>query len=308
MRIQLSRKPFAGHSLVTVGDERNSFSFIPEVAGYVHQVRLGGRDLLANFSDAAALATNKYYFNFSVLPFPNRLHHGRYDWGESSYAFAINDPETPAAIHGFGKGAHFKLTSLALGSTSANATLRFVSKPDQWRGSYPFAVQFTLSLQLDARRETFAWHLSATNEESRAVPVGLCWHPYFLLPGGPSAWTVEMPPNRRVDTAGGLPTGRTSAGLPPKRALPIDTSWDDCFAIDVPPSEATVALIGPEYGLSLKQSGDLRYTQLFVPPTADSLAVEPMTCGVNAFRDAVAEVALPSSASRSVGMEIAYRT
>ncbi len=302
MPVQLSRKPFGEHSLITVGDERNAFSFIPGAAGYVHQVRLRGRDLLANNTTAAELARNKYSFALAILPFPNRLRDGEYAWGGEPYAFAINDPATGTALHGFGLATAFRLTSVQLGSDTGTATLRYLSAAAAHAG-YPFQVQFDLTLGLDQRTERFTWTLTATNLDDRDVPVGMCWHPYFVLPKGPRLWHVEMPPNRHVELAKALPTGRLQEGLSPKRATPIDLSWDDCFAL-TDPNERQVTLRGPDYGLSLKQFGDVRYTQLFVPPMQDCLAIEPMSCGVNAFRDAKEEVRLSPGQRKTIGMEI----
>ncbi len=305
MTARLSRTPFGEHSLVTLGTERSHVSFIPEAAGYVHQVRLGGRDLLAHYEDAAALSRNKYSFSLSILPFPNRLAEGSYTWAGQDYSFEINDPETGTALHGFGLGTAFRLTSVRLGADRVQATLRYLSSSAA-NSAYPFTVQFDLTLALDLREERFTWLLAATNLETIAVPVGMCWHPYFVLPEGTSKWHVEMPPNQHVELRKALPTGRLTHGLSPKQPTPIDLTWDDCFRLSDLNSR-DIILRGPDYGLSLKQSGDVRYTQLFVPPMQDSLAIEPMSCGVNAFRDGEEEVRLGPGKSRLIGMEIGVK-
>ena len=303
MAMHLSREPFGEHSLISVGDGRNGFSFIPGAAGYVHQVRLGGRDLLAQVSDGADLARNKYSYNLAIVPFPNRLAGGRYTWRGAEYSFEINDPETGTALHGFGMGTTFSLANLQLGRTGAEAQLRYIAQPDE-HPAYPFLVQFDLTLTLDAAAERFKWRLAATNLEAFPVPVGMCWHPYFVLPKGPENWRVHMPPNQHVELKKALPTGRLAEGLSPKQATPIDLSWDDCFKLsDIGSTE--LELRGPDYGLALKQFGEVRYTQMFVPPMKNSLAIEPMSCGVNAFRDAEGEVSLAAGATRALGMEIA---
>lgn len=302
MAIQLSRKPFGEHSLITIGDETSYLSFIPEAAGYVHQVRLAGRDLFAQAQDAAALARNKYSFSLAILPFPNRLAEGRYDWAGETYRFAINDPDTGTAIHGFGIATAFRLTSVQLGQHRAEATLRYLTASASHPG-YPFQVQFDLTFALDLRQRRFTWSLVATNLEDFAVPVGMCWHPYFVLPEGHEQWRLHMPPNQRVELVDALPTGNLMEGLSPKQALAIDTGWDHCFRL-TDPAERTVELRGPSYGLSLKQLGDVPYTQLFVPPMRGCVAVEPMSCNVNAFREAPTEVTLGKGGRKMIGMEV----
>ena len=180
--------------------------------------------------------------------------------------------------------------------------MAFVNHGDDYRAyGYPFRVHFACELSV-AADGAFGWSLSARNLGPEPAPVGLGWHPYFALPGGPGAWRVTMPPNRRVELEAALPTGQLLGGLTPRQALAIDPGWDDCFALADPSQEATVTLAGPEYALSLKQGGDTRYTQLYVPDTRDALAVEPMTCGVDTFRQNREEVALAPGAARSTSL------
>lgn len=313
MPTHLRRERFGPYTLVTVGDADNAVWFVPEASAYVHQVRLGGRDLLCHYRDGEALDTNLGHFNLSLLPFPNRLARGRFRWNDAAYAFPVNDEATPAALHGYNHEARFAVASVDLSPESAKVTLSLLNHDrDYPRYDYPFAALFEVTFAVDTVARRFSFTLSARNLEAAAIPVGLGWHPYFALPGGLEAWRVVMPGNRKVELRNALPTGALSEGLPPRRPLAIDASWDDCFLLDDPRDDATVELRGPGYSLSLKQGGDTRYTQLFVPPRevlpkGHAIAVEPMTCGVNAFADAPAEVALApglrTSTALSIGLE-----
>ena len=274
----------------------------------MREVRLGGQDLLRNYADSEALAANFGHFNLALLPFPNRLRDGAYEWDGRRHTFPINNEATGSALHGYNHEARFGVTSVDLSATTARVRLSLLNHGEDYpQYGYPFPVLFEAELTVDAAAHTFFWQLSARNLGPDAVPVGLGWHPYFALPGGLDAWRVTMPANQRVELDNALPTGRLLEGLAPKQALPIDPSWDDCFLLDDPTSDTTVELRGPRYSLSLQQGGDTRYTQLYVPEANDALAVEPMTCGVDAFREAREEVTLAPGQTVVTSLHVGYR-
>lgn len=302
----LTRRAFGRHTLVTLGTHDSHVSFVAGPAGYVHQVKLAGRDLLWNYEDGGALDANDGYRGLALVPFPNRLSEGRYTWRGRELGFPINMPDTRSALHGFGPEAHFRTDRVELGADVATAHLSYLHRPDAHAASYPFRVRFELSLAIDTRQIRARWNLTATNLEDVPIPVGLGWHPYFALPGGAGAWRVELPPNEHVELDRALPTGQRTQGLPPKRALPIDTSWDDCFAL-TDPADRTVVLHGEDYALELAQTGSTAYSQLYVPPGAPAVAVEPMSCNVNAFAAEPESVSLPGGQAVGIGLELALR-
>ena len=298
----LSRQPFGDHTLVRIGTDRDHVVVVPERSAYVHQIRLRGRDLLLNYPDGPALAAGRGHRNLALLPFPNRLGGGRYDWGGHAYAFPVNDAATATALHGFDNAATFALGSVDLGRQSARARLRYLHQPGQHPGAYPFLVLFEIDLALVPETATLTWRMRARNLGDTPAPVGLGWHPYFRTASPPRDWTLDMPPNRRVELARGLPTGGLLDGLSPE-PVPIDLSWDTPFLLD-DAQNRQVTLAGPDYRLRLEQLGETRFTQLFVPPTHDGVAIEPMSCGVDAFRQNPSGVALAPGAAREIGMRI----
>ena len=302
MSVSLTRHPFGPYSLVRIGDGQHFFSFVPERNAYVHQIALGGRELLWNYADGEALTINQGHRNLSLLPFANRLGTGRYTWNGQEHGFPINDPETGSALHGFNHNVPFSLATVELGSTSARAVLRFLQTPELDPAAYPFLVLFEVELSIDTASGQFGWRMTARNLDVRPVPVGFGWHPYFRAESGIEGWSVAMPPNRRVELVEGLPTGRLLEGLPPEPTA-VDARWDNCYRLQ-DGSQRGVTLQGPEYGIRLEQGGDTRYTQLFVPPSRDAVAIEPVTCGVDAFRQNQDEVELAAGASTAAWMKL----
>jgi len=304
MHIQLSRKQFGDHILYTLGTTDTHIQFVPERSGYVHQIRLQGRDLLWNYDSGEALTENNAYRNLALLPFPNRLLEGQYEWNGDTYVFEVNHPESRSALHGFGPMVPFSIERIDFSEHKAEVKLSYLHRRTQHSFSYPFLVRFDLALAIDIEAHTASWQLSTTNLDDEAAPVGLGWHPYFLMPGGSENWKIQLPPNEFVELELAIPTGKRSEGLSTNQPSLINTAWDDCFAL-TDPQFLEVQLLGPEFSLSLKQTGSTRYTQLYVPPGAKCIAIEPMTCGVNAFNTGKEEVELAPKQKLNTGMEIA---
>ncbi|MFK8056752.1 MAG: hypothetical protein AB8F78_11585 [Saprospiraceae bacterium] len=301
MRVQLSRKPFGDHILCTLGNADTHISFVPERSGYIHQIRVNGRDLLWNYATGPELTGNSAYRNLALLPFPNRLLEGEYQWNGRSQAFEVNSPESKSALHGFGPLVPFSIERYDLSEQKATVKLTYLHRESEHPVSYPFLVKFGLVLKVDIEAHSVTWQFGASNLGGASAPVGLGWHPYFLLPGGHEQWKVQLPPHEHVLLEDSIPTGKRTVGLGDQ--APINTDWDDCFALTDPES-LEVQLLGPDFSLSLKQLGSTRYTQMYVPDGNESLAIEPMTCGVDAFNVSKDEVDLAPGKSISTGMII----
>ncbi len=301
----LSRQGFGRYTLLRLGTETNYVSFLPEYGAYVHQICLNGHKLLWNYDTPEALAELKGYKNIALLPFPNRLLEGKYEWNDRSLSFPINDPETRSALHGFGARSGFALRGVEATGRFFEATMVYEHVAERHAASYPFAAHFTCKLSVDPAAGRASWKLTGKNAQSAgAVPIGLGWHPYYTLPGGPAVWSVRMPPTERVLTQRAIPTGQTAPGPPSVASgVDIDTHWDDCFAI-ADPSDNRLELHGPSYGVCLQPTGSVGFLQLFVPPTQTALAVEPMSCAVDAFRQNRGAVAVESGDEIEIGMEI----
>ena len=303
---RLSRKPFGPYELQTLGNEQTHVSFVAERSAYIHQIRIGGRDLLLNYGSGAELTENTWYRNHALLPFPNRLLHGNYTWKEHSLFFEVNDEDSNSALHGFGPSAPFKVDRFDLTDRTGTVKLVYLHRPAEHPENYPFLVRFEIEIAVDTVAQTVTWEMSATNLDFFSVPVGFGWHPYFSLPEGCDRWVIQLPPNERVELQNSLPTGKRTKGLSSKQPTSIAPDWDDCFAL-TDPNNLEILLSGPTYSLSLKQLGTTRYTQIYVPGDKTGIAVEPMTCNVNAFNENTEEVRLGPQASISTGMKISVQ-
>ena len=300
MAATLSRKPFGNYSLIRIGNEETYASFIPERSAYIHEISLGGRQILWNYPDAESLEGNSGHRNLALVPFPNRLLEGTYSWKGESQSFPVNKPDTRSALHGFGPHARFTLDRVDLAAHGATARMTYLHQPAEHPTEYPYRVLFAVEVMVDIRLGDVTWRLDATNLDDIDVPIGLGWHPYYLLPGGHEQAALRMPPNEHVVLKNAIPTGAREIGLSAKQDVAISTDWDDCYVL-TDEKHQTVTLRSSADALELSQLHDTRYTQLYVPPDQGSVAVEPMSCAVNAFQDEKSEVRVSPGDSVTIG-------
>lgn len=265
---------------------------LPAAGGLTNRLRLcvagAAHEVIAGLADRAALIDDHLYRGVPIFPVINRLDGGRYTHLGSRYQLPINEPERDNALHGF-------LTELvpqvevAEGATSSECTLTY-----HYRGQYagypfPADVQFHFVLHDDASLEL---SMSVTNMHDQPIPVGIGWHPYFTLGGDVDRLALQLPQVKRVLVDERLlPTGEHAefqAFSQPQRIG--KTELDTCFAIQEIPGDATArtTLWSEELdrGLEVWQhtgTHGLNFLQLCTAPDRQSIAIEPVSCGINAF-------------------------
>jgi aldose 1-epimerase len=166
--------------------------------------------------------------------------------------------------------------------------------PDS-RGLWPadYVLRVTYRLTLEALRV----EAEVTNPDTRPLPFGLGYHPYFRLPSAPGMrandCTVSVPARAYWALEDNLPTGRV---------LPVDAARDlnsarrygelhlDDVLTDLPPTRTTggglhqraVVHGSPGTGLRLLCSREFRDMVVFTPPHREAFCAEPYTCTTDA--------------------------
>jgi len=126
------------------------------------------------------------------------------------------------------------------------------------------------------------------------MPVGVGWHPYFQLSDAAGGDTIDelqmkMPESEQVlIDKRMIPTGETNAYKNFIQYSKIgDTKLDDCFV----PAQGGVKEVGVKLwsekancGLEIWQDKSYGFVQLYTPPDRQSIAIEPMSCNINAFQ------------------------
>ncbi len=228
-----------------------------------------------------------------LIPFPGRVSGGKYNFEGVDYQMNRNDSDGPNAIHGFVRMKPWK----TIDHTESSATFAIDLSATEAPG-YPFPLHIEVSYEVNAFG--FDTRYKITNVGETNAPVAAGFHPYFSLGFSSIDDTMLTVPfdSFLVFDDGLLPTGavervsRSIYNFKEERII-ADTKFNTCFldpirddagyvAINLRSADAGRSLqviLGPEINYVVLYSGDP------LPEThrRKALAIEPMSCGSDAF-------------------------
>ncbi len=227
-----------------------------------------------------------------LLPWPNRLADGRYEFDGDRFQLPIDEIGRHNAIHGLTRWANWTPADQA--ADRVRVAYRLHPRP-----GYPFTLDLQIEYSLDPSGLTV--RTTAHNVGQRTLPFGAGQHPYFTVGTAlvdsaelqlPAQRRLELDPERRLPTGTSLPVAGTSFDF--RQSKPIGSLIvDECFADLARDADkrARVTLFDPSSGKSLTVWMDerYRYIQAFTGDTLTAdrrrrgLAIEPMTCPPNAL-------------------------
>jgi aldose 1-epimerase len=148
----------------------------------------------------------------------------------------------------------------------------------------------------------FYVEMAFTNHDSTAIPVGLGWHPYFVMSENVADTSLKMPKSVQIlIDERMLPTGEKQAYSAFDTLTKIgDTKLDNGFFITETGKKASVILESERGKLHYWQElGEKKWNflQVFTPPHRKSIAIEPMTCNIDAFNNKDGLIMLEPKAS-----------
>jgi aldose 1-epimerase len=265
------------------GDQR---AVVVEVGGGLRAYAAGQRELLDGY-DVDAMSTSGR--GQLLIPWPNRLQDGRYEFDGRRHQLALSEPEHGNAIHGLVRWTRWFVRE----READRVLLEHVLHPQP---GYPFSLALEVEYALAA--DGLSVRTTATNIGVDACPYGAGVHPYLTV-GTPSVdAAILTSPGATVIRSDdrGLPVGTDRVERTPfdfRRARAIAATTLDHAFTDLERGDdglARVELRHPDgSGVVLWADEGYRYLMLFTgDPLPDvrrrSLAVEPMTCPPNAFR------------------------
>lgn len=257
---------------------------VVEVGGGLRSYRVGEREVLDGYRAEDMCSSGRGQV---LIPWPNRLRDGTYEFHGRRHQLPINEAATRNAIHGLVRWAVWTATHVEPG----RVVMAHVLHPQP---GYPF----TLALSIDYRlsHAGLSVETTATNGGPQPCPYGCGAHPY-LQPGAPTIDTATLElPARTVLTCDerGIPVGtRPVDGTEydfrdprPIGATRLDHAFTDLA--QGADGLARVRFRGAGGSLTLWVDESYPYLMAFSgDPTSDvnrrSLAVEPMSCPPNAF-------------------------
>jgi aldose 1-epimerase len=292
---QLSVLPFGKYQCYTVAHAGVGFSIVPDLGANVIDIQFNGRAILDGYLTPEALEEGKWGKSTVLFPFPNRLRDGQYQWEGRRYQFPVNNAATGNAIHGFVRAHAFEVIHVLLKPDRASIACQLVYEGSYAHYPFPFTLNLTYTISRDG---VFSVQASCRNRHIRPIPIGFGWHPYFKLGPRADACALSLPACERVDIDDRMiPTGVRSAYTAFDQQREIgETMLDNCF-LSLSKGMYKARLRGEAGKIDLHASAaKFPYFQVFTPPHRESIALEPMSCNVDAFNNRDGLVALAPGA------------
>lgn len=277
--------PSGEQHVVEFGRQR---AVVVEVGGGIRAFTDGDRAVLQDYP-VTAMCDGAH--GAPLIPWPNRLGDGRYQFGGSGHQLPLTEPDRHNAIHGLLRWRSWRAVRKAQDRVVMGIRLHPVP-------GYPFTLDVEVSYQLHAAGLTV--RTTATNVGDAACPFACGQHPY-LSPGHGliDGCELELPARTRIvtDPERQLPTGceqvdGTAFDWRRPRALGR-ARLDDGFTDLERDSDgrAWVTLHRPDGSLVQVWMDDAYpIVELFTGDTLTAdrrrrgLGVEPMSAPPNAFR------------------------
>lgn len=222
---------------------------------------------------------------FAMVPFANRIAHGRFEFDGCSVQLSRNWGGDPHPLHGDGWRARWSVA----GASASSATLRF----DGGGGEWPWRYRSEQAIELLA--DGLSIELSIQNLGTTPMPAMLGVHPYFhdaanarLQAELPRVWLTDEAalPVKEVPTP-------SDWGFEPERAvsaIPLDhcfAGWDGIATLRWPDRCVTV------------RATHCHCLQIYAPPDKDFFCLEPQTAASGALLRNLGEFIVIAPGERS---------
>lgn len=240
----------------------------PTRGGAIREYHCNGHDILRP-TPAAAGDDPFDTACFPMVPYVNRVAHGRFEFGGRAVQLARNWSEDPHPLHGQGWRKSWTVVS----HSPTQARLRCEGGGDEWPWRYRSEQQF------DLEPHGLSIELSIENLGDTAMPAMLGLHPYF--PDAAHArLQARLPRVWRADS-GALPVEEIAtpaqwsfATERPVREVPLDhgfVGWD-----------GTAVLRWPDRKVTLSAPA-CAFLHVFTPRTRDFFCIEPQSAAPGAL-------------------------
>ncbi len=281
---------------------------VVEAGGGIRTYDVDGRPVLAGYDVGQVAPAARGQL---LIPWPNRLHRGRYSWDGTDHELPVTEPAQNTAIHGL---TRWRSWGVRERSQSA-VTMRLVLLPQP---GYPFALDLAAAYVLDDDGLTVT--VTATNVGDAAAPYAAGAHPYLAVDSDRvDEATLRIPARTWLPTGPAqIPIGREPvAGTPydfreprPIGPLHLDYAFTDLDRDDRGRAAVSLTSTGRTTLLWVDESHP--YVEVFTadpltgPAWRRSLGVEPMTCPPNALADGADLVVLGPGADWAGSWTLAW--
>jgi aldose 1-epimerase len=250
----------------------------------------GDKTIITHYSGAG----NKIGGQGDVLiPFPGRINHGAYTLNGRSYQLKINDKEGPNAIHGFLRSVVWSVAERSENSIAFEAAI----SPEEYEG-YPFALKTQVRYSVGPDGLTCEYVIR--NQGDSEAPVAAGFHPYFKVSAGIIDGDILHVPfksklefnDELIPTGKVLPIAGTDFDFLTPRPIG-GVTINTCYLDPVRDADGllrvTLTSADGARSVAVWMDENIDYAVLYSGDVLSdehrrqSLAIEPMSCGSDAF-------------------------
>lgn len=296
--MQLIRKPFGNSEQWILDNRREYVAILPSFGGAINQYRhhaQAGKPAVSFIwgYETEAEALEKHlteYRGAKLSPSPNRTCEGAYSFEGKNYQMPLNFFHEDHQIHGCLADKSFEVLESSTTDQEVSLKLGYDYKGDY--PGYPFLYHIEVTYQLHIN-EGFSCHTKVVNQGSQSLPIGDGWHPYFGI-NGLSVNELELQVPKGSELLVNelmVPTGEKSPfKLFQERQVLGNYRFDGCLVLKGE-GKAYTQLYAPSLkaGINIWQEvdrgGAYRYLQLYTPDNRQTIAIEPMSCAIDALNN-----------------------
>jgi aldose 1-epimerase len=267
-------------------------TFLPQLGMLGSSLRHRGEDLLALPGGLDGYRKGNVTGLPLLAPWANRLGARRYE--VDGFVVDLDGLDLTTDEHGL--PIHGTMTAqpgwevVAVSRHSLTARFDFGAHPDLL-ASFPFPHELRIEATVEPTTLRVDTTLVPTGD--RPVPVSFGYHPYLCVPGARREDVrLRLPERRHLELdSRQLPTGR--AHVEEAEDEPVGTrAFDDLYEL-VDDRQLALSCAGRRLVLELGDGYD--HAQVFTPPGAETVCLEPMTAPVNALVDGRCALATPGT-------------
>lgn len=266
-------------------------TIIPSFGGNICELVLKKGGVLYSIIDgdksAKELIDNCCYRGAKLIPFPNRIKDGRYNFNGNTYQLPINHLQESHAIHGF---IYDKPTNIIRSGASKQSA--FIEMEYIYNGSVEgFPFSFTLIFKYILTVVGLDIETKVKNIGKGDMPFGDGWHPYFSLNEHVDDLFIRIPSTKKIVVDNRMiPAGELVNDDRFRELAQINNTFFDNGYLIEKQAKAITQLFSKNKNLTINiwqesHSDKYNYLQIYTPPSRKSIAIEPMTCSADAFNN-----------------------
>jgi aldose 1-epimerase len=267
-------------------------TFLPQLGMLGSSLRHRGEELLALPGGLDGYRKGSVTGLPLLAPWANRLGARRYEVDGIMVdleGLELHTDEHGLPIHGT-MTARPGWELVGVSRDSLAARFDFGAHPDLL-ASFPFPHELRIEASVEATTLRMDTTLLPTGDGP--VPISFGYHPYLRLPGERRENVrLRLPERRHLELDDRqLPTGRVHVDEAADE--PVGTrTFDDLYELG---DDRRLALAGSGRRLVVELGVGYGHAQVFTPPAAETICLEPMTAPVNALVDGACALAAPGT-------------